>query len=203
MQRIIINFNDLTDINLTNQIIDIHPYTVTDRNGLIRQYNPNIFKYFTRNYKSCDEFIQDKLEQQKLQNQILFIVSDVLQKNVIGTFSLGSLDLRSKVAEVMSIWFGDAYVGKFYNAMTNYLILSHLFEDLNFNRVQWKTDNLNLVSQKAALSVGYTYEGTLRCHMLRESSGTNRDTMMYSIIKQEWGGVKLRLEDKIARKLQH
>ena len=194
------NFNDLTQIELNNQFIEIHQYSELDRSGLIQQFNPEIFKHFTRSYNTCDEFIQDKLEKLSKNEQVPYIVKDIQINQVVGTFSLGNIDLKNKSIEIGSIWFGIQFIGKFYNAMTNYLILEYLFETLRFNRVQWKTDELNVVSQKAALSIGYTQEGVLRHHIIKQS-GEIRDTVMFSIIIDEWGTVKWQLKNKIAKKL--
>lgn len=194
------NFEEPLNIELNNEFIGIHQYSVIDKNGLEQQFDPEIFNWFTRDYNTCDEFIQDKLEKLDKKEQVPYIVKDLHLDQVVGTFSLGNIDLANKSIEIGSIWFGKSFIGSFYNAMTNLLILEYLFERLKFNRVQWKTDKLNLISQKAALSLGFTQEGILRKHIIKQS-GVVRDTVMFSIIIDEWETGKIKIKDKIANKL--
>jgi len=64
-------------------------------------------------------------------------------------------------------------------------LLSHAFEKLNVQRVEFKTDNRNIQSKKAIEKIGGTFEGILRSHTLM-LDGFRRDTAYYSILKNEW-----------------
>ena len=196
----VISFDNLTNMNLTNDYINIHQYTQNDKDGLTKQFSPNIFKWFIRPYNSCEQFIEDKLSKFADKEQITYIISDKITNEVIGTFSFASIDCKNKSIEISSIWFGTPYVGRFYNTMTNFLTFEYLFEVLGFNRIQWKTDKLNIVSQNAALSLGFTQEGTLRKHIIK-ASGQARDTVMFSIIDDEWADVKPKIQQRIQDKL--
>ena len=63
--------------------------------------------------------------------------------------------------------------------------MRHAFEDWGAIRVQLKTDNNNVHSQRAILKLGAKYEGRLRNHRLRRD-GSYGDSMMYSITVEEW-----------------
>ena len=65
-----------------------------------------------------------------------------------------------------------------------YLRARHVFDDLGYRRFEWKCDNANEASKRAALRYGFTYEGLFRQDMVRK--GANRDTAWYSIIDKEW-----------------
>lgn len=71
-------------------------------------------------------------------------------------------------------------------------MLRHAFEDLGYRRYEWKCNSLNAPSSRAALRLGFTYEGLFRKHLI--AKGRNRDTAWYSIIDDEWPGVKKALE---------
>ena len=73
------------------------------------------------------------------------------------------------------------------------LLLAHAFEQMGMERVQLKTDFLNTRSQAAIEGLGAVREGILRSHM-RRADGTMRDTVMYSVTRAEWPGVRARLE---------
>ena len=67
--------------------------------------------------------------------------------------------------------------------------MQYVFEILFFERIEFKTDKRNKQSQKAIQRIGGQYEGTLRSHTLM-SDGFRRDTMCYSILKDEWMKIK-------------
>jgi len=69
-----------------------------------------------------------------------------------------------------------------------YLMLRHAFEDLSYRRVEWKLNNLNAPSHRAALRYGFTFEGVFRKHLVVK--GRSRDTAWYSIVDDEWPAAK-------------
>jgi len=77
-------------------------------------------------------------------------------------------------------------------------MLSHAFESMNFNRIELITDYLNAKSRNAILRLGAKEEGILRSHMIMPN-GRVRDSVLYSIVKHEWDGVKQNLIFKLAR----
>lgn len=68
-----------------------------------------------------------------------------------------------------------------------YLMARHLFEDLGYRRYEWKCNNDNAASRRAAVRFGFTFEGVFRQDMVVK--GRNRDTAWYSIIDSEWPAV--------------
>ena len=65
------------------------------------------------------------------------------------------------------------------------------------NRVELKTDNRNLRSQAAIAKLGAQREGVFRAHMIR-ADGSLRDTVYFSIIRDEWPAVRARLEARLS-----
>ncbi|MEC9245331.1 MAG: GNAT family protein, partial [Pseudomonadota bacterium] len=53
---------------------------------------------------------------------------------------------------------------------------------------EWKCNNANLPSRRAAERFGFTYEGVFRQHMVVK--GESRDTAWFSILDSEWPAVK-------------
>jgi hypothetical protein len=68
----------------------------------------------------------------------------------------------------------------------------HAFEDMNYRRYEWKCDALNMPSRRAALRLGFTYEGLFRQHMVVKRR--NRDTAWYSMLDTEWPARKRAFE---------
>ena len=73
-----------------------------------------------------------------------------------------------------------------------YLMMRHAFQDLGYRRYEWKCDDLNAPSRRAAERLGFTYEGTHRQATIYK--GRNRDTAWYSILDREWPRVRDGLE---------
>lgn len=79
-----------------------------------------------------------------------------------------------------------------------YLLLKHCFEDLRYRRVEWKADDLNVASKRAATRLDFVYEGCFRRHMV-VVKGRNRDTAWFSVVDEEWPRVEDGLEGWLDR----
>ena len=73
-----------------------------------------------------------------------------------------------------------------------YLMMRRVFDELGYRRYEWKCDSLNSKSRKAALRLGFKYEGTFRQATLYK--GRNRDTAWFSVIDKEWPSLKTAFE---------
>ncbi|WP_194896754.1 GNAT family N-acetyltransferase [Catenulispora pinisilvae] len=100
--------------------------------------------------------------------------------------------------EIGWTWYGSAYWRSPVNTEAKLLLLTHAFEDLGMGRVQWKTDHLNQRSQNAIARLGAQREGVLRRHRQRPD-GTFRDSVYFSMLKDEWPAAKERLTERLAR----
>ena len=65
-----------------------------------------------------------------------------------------------------------------------YLMARHAFEDLGYRRYEWRCNALNAPSRRAALRLGFTFEGIFRQHMIVK--GRNRDSAWFSMLDTEW-----------------
>lgn len=71
-----------------------------------------------------------------------------------------------------------------------YLAARHAFEELGYLRFEWKCDDANLPSKRAAIRFGFTWEGLFRKHMVRRAN--NRDTAWFAIVDTDWPALKAR-----------
>jgi RimJ/RimL family protein N-acetyltransferase len=99
---------------------------------------------------------------------------------------------KDRGLEVGGTWYGKEFLRTAVNTESKYLLLTHAFESLNAIRVQIKTDSLNLRSQAAIERIGAVKEGVLRNHMILPN-GRIRHSVFYSILDNEWAGVKQNL----------
>jgi hypothetical protein len=65
-----------------------------------------------------------------------------------------------------------------------YLLARYVFDDLGYRRYEWKCNALNEPSRRAALRLGFSFEGVFRQHMIVK--GRNRDTAWFSMLDREW-----------------
>lgn len=100
--------------------------------------------------------------------------------------------------EIGWTWISAAFRRTRVNTECKYLLMRYAFETLRAVRVQLKTDGRNLRSQNAIMRIGALYEGRLRRNRIM-SDGYVRDTAYFSVLADEWPGVKLRLEAMLAR----
>lgn len=148
-------------------------------------------------FQDEDEFAAWIMEQEKRGDRVVFAVYSKRLGKFVGTYSILNIDTSCGRAELGSIWYGLEAQRSEINTEATFLALRHLFEDLSYRRVEWKCDNENSASKRAALRMGFSFEGLFRKHMLVR--GKNRDTAWFSIIDDEWIEKKRRFVEELVR----
>lgn len=115
----------------------------------------------------------------------------------VGITTYRDIDERHRTLEVGGTWLGRPWWRSAINTEAKLLILGHAFEVLGANRVAIKTDIRNERSQAAIERLGAKREGVLR-HQYIRPDGTLRDTVMYSLIPEEWPSVRAFLRERLA-----
>jgi RimJ/RimL family protein N-acetyltransferase len=103
---------------------------------------------------------------------------------VTGWLTLMDIQPRNSAVELGHIWFGPAMQRTRAATEAMFLLLRLAADDLGYRRLVWKCNALNAPSMRAAKRLGFTYEGTLRAHMVVK--GGLRDTAFFSILADEW-----------------
>ena len=117
---------------------------------------------------------------------------------VIGTSSYLDVSVTDARLEIGSTSYDRRVWGTAVNPEAKLLLLSHAFDVLGAGRVQLKTDVRNQRSQRAIARLGAHYEATLRRYQ-RRSDDTVRDTVLFSILAEEWPAVRAGLEGRLAQ----
>ncbi len=115
---------------------------------------------------------------------------------VVGTSSYLDVSVDDARLEIGSTAYTPAVWGSVVNPEVKLLLLGLAFDALGAGRVQLKTDVRNLRSQRAIARLGARHEGTLRRYQ-RRSDGTVRDTVLFSVLAEEWPGVRERLAQRV------
>jgi RimJ/RimL family protein N-acetyltransferase/predicted GNAT family acetyltransferase len=114
----------------------------------------------------------------------------------VGTTSFYDIDPINRAIAIGHTWLARPYWRSGLNSESKLLLLRHAFDRLGAERVVWHTDILNTRSQQAIERLGATREGVLRHHRIRRD-GSWRDTVSYSLIRQEWPATKRRLLEQL------
>jgi len=137
-------------------------------------------------------WVQEMLDLQAHGTDLPFAVIHLASGNAIGCTRYLNIDPINRSLEIGGTWYGQEYQGTKINAESKYLLLKHAFETLSCIRVWFKADTRNLRSIHALERIGAIKEGVLRNHMILPD-GYIRDSVVYSILPEEWPQVKQKL----------
>jgi RimJ/RimL family protein N-acetyltransferase len=113
-----------------------------------------------------------------------FAILDNASNRAVGMAALMRIEPEHRVIEVGSILYTPALQRTRGASEAMYLLARHVFEELGYRRYEWKCNALNEASRRAALRLGFTFEGVFRQHMIVK--GRNRDTAWFSMLDCEW-----------------
>ncbi len=149
------------------------------------RYSPSQFGTET----ALRKYIEAALKQRNKNTRYPFVIYDKSIGKYAGSSSYGNISNANQRIEIGWTWLDKNRQRTGLNRHNKFLMLGYAFEDLQFERVELKTDSRNEQSRKAIEAIGATYEGTLRSHTLM-SDGYRRDTVYYGILKAEWQEIK-------------
>ncbi|KAI1380941.1 putative acetyltransferase, GNAT family [Hypoxylon crocopeplum] len=112
--------------------------------------------------------------------------------SIIGIASYLRIEPNHRCIEVGNIMYSPQMQRTPSATEAMYLMARYAFEDLGYRRYEWKCNALNAPSRRAALRLGFTFEGLFRKHLIVK--GRNRDTAWYSMVDDEWPTIKQALE---------
>ncbi|GEO15732.1 hypothetical protein MAE02_34280 [Microvirga aerophila] len=116
---------------------------------------------------------------------------------VVGSTRYMNIDAANHRVEIGATWIARSWQRTFVNTHAKFLMLQHAFETLGCNAVELRTHRLNDQSRAAIERLGAKLDGILRQHMIMPD-GHVRDTVVYSIIRDEWPDVKDGLQRRMA-----
>lgn len=184
------------DIILEDSAVLLRPVTTADADGFRAIFfDPPLWEYTVSKITTDDElnaFITES--KTNITNKIrrAFAIIDKTSGEIAGTSSYGNLSEIDRCVEIGWSYLGRKFWGSPVNSHAKFLLLQYAFEQMNMNRVEFKTDDDNPRSGRALLKIGCTKEGVLRSKNLLHN-GRMRNTAYYSILASEWPAVKEKL----------
>jgi RimJ/RimL family protein N-acetyltransferase len=189
-------------VRLQGKAIHLEPLTPDHAPGLWPHAGPEVFQWLADlprdgSYEAFRDWIAEIVRKPASLTFAMILAGTGGPGEPVGVS--GYLDIRPdhRGLEIGRTWIGKANQGTRVNPESKYLLFRHAFETLGAIRVQLKTDLRNLHSQRAIEKLGAVREGVLRRYQIR-SNGVVRDTVMYSVLAEEWPEVRSRLEARLA-----
>jgi RimJ/RimL family protein N-acetyltransferase len=118
---------------------------------------------------------------------------------IVGSTRFYEIRPEDRAAAIGYTWLAKSAQRTRVNTESKLLLLTHAFEDWHCNRVELITDVLNEQSRTAILRLGARQEGILRKHLILPN-GRIRDSVIFSILNDEWPEVKQRLISRLEQK---
>lgn len=147
------------------------------------------FRWLFENTPESREAFQPWLEKvEASEDPLFFTVIDKASGQIAGRQTLMRIDTNFGVIEIGNILWGSIVARKPAATEAQFLFTRYAFDELGYRRYEWKCNNRNEPSKRAAERFGFSFEGIFRQHMIVK--GENRDTAWYAIIDKEWPALK-------------
>lgn len=185
---------------LAGRHVRLEPLRPEHADALFDAADPQTFRYHLNVPRSWDrgsfaEFIESLLA---IPGRASLAMIDPSTGEALGSSAFMEIRPEHLGLEIGATWITPSRRGGVVNPEAKRLMLAHAFDVLGAVRVQLKCDGRNLHSQGAIAKLGAVREGVLRRHM-RAPDGHMRDTVYYSILADEWPGVRAGLDARLGR----
>lgn len=207
-------------VTLQGGHVRLEPLTADHADGLLRAAQESRDTYgFTKvpeDLPAMRRYVSDALAEQATGAALPFAVVDTARGTLVGSTRFLDLDYWTvtpaspagratprpdgapTVAEIGSTWLSASAQRTPCNTEAKLLLLTHAFETWGVLRVTLKTDARNARSRAAIERIGGRFEGIRRAHV-PATDGTVRDSAYYSVVQDEWPGVRAALEGRLRR----
>lgn len=188
-----------SEIILENDFVLLRPLLETDFENLLHFSinEPNIWKYSLVSADGAENlknYLEIAITAKLNKTEYPFIVYDKIKKQYAGSTRFYDINFPFETIQLGYTWYGKDFQGTWVNKNCKYLLCEFVFEKLNFLRLELRADALNEKSIAAMKSIGCTVEGILRSNMPTRNDLIRRDSIVLSILKDEWfNTVKLQL----------
>lgn len=142
------------------------------------------------------KYVNDAVKNRKEKKEYAFIVFDKKANRYAGSTRFYDIQQPYATVQLGYTWYGREFQRTGLNRHCKLLLLTYVFEEWGLERLEFRADAKNAASIAAMKAIGCVEEGILRNHM-PTAQGGRRDSIILSILKDEWlGGVKELLQKK-------
>lgn len=177
----------------TNKAI-LRPVEENDKEAFfnLAKQDEDMWQYFSLNLGNAaqlDKWMQMAFADKKAETRRPFTIIDKASGQIAGSSSMGNISYYDLRLEIGWSWLGKDFRSTGLNRHAKFSMMRYAFEELDFERVEFKTDVLNERARQGLRKVGGIEEGILRSHMTMWNN-RRRTSIYYSVLKDEWPGLR-------------
>ena len=186
----------LSRVALEGELVRLEPVDVARHAGQLftaQSGAPELWEYLPYGpFANETAFRVWLTERAATSDPLFYAIIERKSGRALGMASFLRIEQGHGVIEVGHIWYSPALQRTRLATDAMYVMARHVFDDLGYRRYEWKCNALNEPSRRAAVRLGFTFEGVFRQHMVIK--GANRDTAWYSMLDGEWPAAKAAFE---------
>ena len=188
-------------VTLPGRIVRLEPLSLDHLDDLARvAFEGNLWAWTVvqpTDRAGLQEWIESALATAATGAELPFATIDQASGRAVGSTRFMSIVPEHRRLEIGWTWVALAHQRTGANREAKLLQLTHAFEVLGANRVEFKTDSLNEKANPGLLGIGASFEGTFRNHMIMPGRRL-RHSNYYGVVREEWPAAKARLEARLA-----
>ena len=190
----------LSDIELEGESVKLIPLQKEHRAALLRAASDgelwNLWYTSVPSEATIDNYIAQAFEDKTKGIALPFVVIEKSSNTIVGSTRICNAVLNHRRLEIGYTWYAKTHQRTGVNTECKYLLLKHAFETLQCIAVEFRTHWHNQTSRNAIARLGAKQDGVLRNHQV-DTAGILRDTVVFSITREEWPVVKKSLTFKM------
>ncbi|HWV88573.1 MAG TPA: GNAT family protein [Burkholderiales bacterium] len=152
--------------------------------------------------ENTKKYVEDALKGQERGDMLPWVVRDLKTNSIVGSTRYHDIIPAADRVEIGYTWYAQRCQRTHVNTTCKLLLFEYGFEKLQCKVIGLRTDNYNFRSQRAIEALGAKKDGVIRHHWPRRD-GSIRDTVMYSVLANEWPDVKRHLHFRLKRNETH
>ncbi len=177
----------------TDKVI-LRPIEEKDYNSFLQiaQQDEDMWYYFSLNLgdeAQLTKWMSMAFAEKKAETRRPFVIIEKATGKIAGSSSIGNISYHDLRFEIGWSWLGKDFRSTGINRHAKFSMMNYAFEQLHFERVEFKTDVENSRARKGLQNVGGIEEGILRSHMTMWNN-RRRTSIYYSVLKDEWPALK-------------
>lgn len=182
------------DLTLETNKVILRPLAEDDYDTFLALAKKNYDMWYYFSYHLGDEtqlakWMKMAFTDKKAETRRPFTIIEKATGKIAGSSSMGNISYHDLRLEIGWSWLGSEFRSTGINRHAKYCMMKYAFDELNFERVEFKTDVENTRARKGLQNVGGIEEGILRSHMTMWNN-RRRTSIYYSVLKNEWPGLK-------------
>lgn len=183
----------LNEIELEGSLVKLIPLRRDHREDLLRAAaDGELWKLWYTSVpseKTIDAYINWVLSEWEKDKALPFVVVEKKTNKIIGSTRFCNATPEHRRVELGYTWYAKSFQKTGVNTECKYLLLTHAFDTLDCIAVEFRTHWHNVASRNAIARLGAKQDGVLRNHQI-DAEGAIRDTVVFSILRDEWQVVK-------------